>query len=77
MQARRAHPARTVVLLPYAQLMPQAARSWARLGEMDRAARALQAARSTSEGVEHSRYQAKLESLRRHGSQTLQARRSG
>ena len=53
------------------------ARSWARLGEMDRAARALQAARSTSEGVEHSRYQAKLESLRRHGSQTLQAKRSG
>ena len=31
MQARGAHPARTVVLLPYAQLMPQAARSWARL----------------------------------------------
>lgn len=31
MQARGAHPARTVVLLPYAQLMPQAARWWARL----------------------------------------------
>ena len=31
MQARGAHPARTVVLLPYAQLMPQAARIWARL----------------------------------------------
>lgn len=31
MQARQAHPARTVVLLPYAQLMPQAARHWARL----------------------------------------------
>ena len=31
MQSRRAHPARTVVLLPYAQLMPQAARHWARL----------------------------------------------
>lgn len=31
MQARGAHPARTVVLLPYAQLMPQAARNWARL----------------------------------------------
>lgn len=30
MQARGAHPARTVVLLPYAQLMPQAARMWAR-----------------------------------------------
>ncbi len=30
MRARRAHPARTVVLLPYAQLMPQAARLWAR-----------------------------------------------
>lgn len=31
MQSRGAHPARTVVLLPYAQLMPQAARHWARL----------------------------------------------
>ncbi len=31
MHARGAHPARTVVLLPYAQLMPQAARLWARL----------------------------------------------
>jgi ATP-dependent helicase/nuclease subunit B len=31
MRARSAHPARTVVLLPYAQLMPQAARMWARL----------------------------------------------
>lgn len=31
MRARSAHPARTVVLLPYAQLMPQAARLWARL----------------------------------------------
>ena len=31
MRARGAHPARTVVLLPYAQLMPQAARLWARL----------------------------------------------
>ncbi|MDZ4075506.1 MAG: PD-(D/E)XK nuclease family protein, partial [Hylemonella sp.] len=31
MRARAAHPARTVVLLPYAQLMPQAARLWARL----------------------------------------------
>lgn len=31
MRARGAHPARTVVLLPYAQLMPQAARIWARL----------------------------------------------
>ncbi len=31
MQSRRAHAARTVVLLPYAQLMPQAARHWARL----------------------------------------------
>ncbi|MFN4362056.1 MAG: PD-(D/E)XK nuclease family protein [Hylemonella sp.] len=30
MQSRGAHPARTVVLLPYAQLMPQAARHWAR-----------------------------------------------
>lgn len=30
MHARGAHPARTVVLLPYAQLMPQAARWWAR-----------------------------------------------
>ena len=30
MQARGAHPARTVVLLPYAQLMPHAARLWAR-----------------------------------------------
>lgn len=29
MRARNAHPARTVVLLPYAQLMPQAARLWA------------------------------------------------
>lgn len=29
MHARGAHPARTVVLLPYAQLMPQAARLWA------------------------------------------------
>ena len=29
MQAAHAHPARTVVLLPYAQLMPQAARMWA------------------------------------------------
>lgn len=29
MQARQAHPARTVVLLPYAQLMPLAARLWA------------------------------------------------
>jgi ATP-dependent helicase/nuclease subunit B len=29
MQARQAHPARTVVLLPYAQLMPQATRLWA------------------------------------------------
>lgn len=31
MRSREAHPARTVVLLPYAQLMPQAARCWARL----------------------------------------------
>lgn len=31
MRTRAAHPARTVVLLPYAQLMPQAARHWARL----------------------------------------------
>lgn len=31
MRARGAHPARVVVLLPYAQLMPQAARAWARL----------------------------------------------
>jgi ATP-dependent helicase/nuclease subunit B len=31
MRARGAHPAHTVVLLPYAQLMPQAARVWARL----------------------------------------------
>lgn len=31
MRARSAHPARTVVLLPYAQLMPQAARMWARV----------------------------------------------
>ncbi|MFN7445232.1 MAG: PD-(D/E)XK nuclease family protein [Curvibacter sp.] len=31
MRALRAHPARTVVLLPYAQLMPVAARQWARL----------------------------------------------
>lgn len=31
MHARSAHPARTVVLLPYAQLMPEAARLWARL----------------------------------------------
>lgn len=31
MRARGAHPARTVVLLPYAQLMPLAARLWARL----------------------------------------------
>ena len=30
MAARGAHPARTVVLLPYAQLMPQLARLWAR-----------------------------------------------
>jgi len=30
LQARGAHPARTVVLLPYAQLMPQAAHWWAR-----------------------------------------------
>ncbi len=30
MRARSAHPARTVVLLPYAQLMPQATRLWAR-----------------------------------------------
>lgn len=29
MQSRGAHPARTVVVLPYAQLMPQAARLWA------------------------------------------------
>lgn len=29
MQSRQAHPARTVVLLPYAQLMPVAARLWA------------------------------------------------
>ncbi len=29
MRARGAHPARTVVLLPYAQLMPEAARQWA------------------------------------------------
>ena len=29
MRARGAHPARTVVLLPYAQLMPQATRLWA------------------------------------------------
>ncbi|MDP3699578.1 MAG: PD-(D/E)XK nuclease family protein [Hylemonella sp.] len=29
MRARGAHPARTVVLLPFAQLMPQAARLWA------------------------------------------------
>ena len=29
MQSRQAHPARTVVLLPYAQLMPLAARLWA------------------------------------------------
>ncbi|MEK9803720.1 MAG: PD-(D/E)XK nuclease family protein, partial [Curvibacter sp.] len=30
MRSRGAHAARTVVLLPYAQLMPQAARAWAR-----------------------------------------------
>ena len=30
MQAAGAHPSRTVVLLPYAQLMPQAARMWAK-----------------------------------------------
>lgn len=55
------------------------ARAWAQLGRMDRAARALQAARSTSEGAEQSRYQAKLESLRHRGDSTtrLQARRSG
>lgn len=29
MEERQAHPARTVVLLPYAQLMPEAARRWA------------------------------------------------
>ena len=29
MQSRGAHPARTVVLLPYAQLMPLARRMWA------------------------------------------------
>ena len=31
MQARQAHPARTLVLLPYAQLLPLATRLWARL----------------------------------------------
>jgi hypothetical protein len=31
MRARDAHPARTVVLLPYAQLMPLAARLWAQV----------------------------------------------
>ena len=29
--SRKAHAARTVVLLPYAQLMPLARRAWARL----------------------------------------------
>ena len=31
LQARQAHPARTVVILPYAQLLPLAVRLWARL----------------------------------------------
>ncbi len=31
LQARQAHPARTLVLLPYAQLLPLASRLWARL----------------------------------------------
>jgi ATP-dependent helicase/nuclease subunit B len=31
LQSRSAHPARTVVLVPYAQLMPRAARAWARV----------------------------------------------
>lgn len=31
LEARSAHPARTVVLVPYAQLMPRAARAWARV----------------------------------------------
>ncbi len=31
LQSRSAHPARTVVLVPYAQLMPKAARAWARV----------------------------------------------
>ena len=31
LQARQAHPARTLVLLPYAQLLPLANRLWARL----------------------------------------------
>ncbi|SDD59964.1 tetratricopeptide repeat protein [Aquimonas voraii] len=55
------------------------ARAWAQLGRVDRAARALEAARSTSEGAEHTRYQAKLEGLRQrgHGTVSLQARRSG
>jgi ATP-dependent helicase/nuclease subunit B len=30
LQARQAHPARSVVLVPYAQLMPQARKAWAR-----------------------------------------------
>lgn len=33
MQARQAHPARTMVLLPYAQLIPLAARLWAQAQE--------------------------------------------
>ncbi|MGE0329558.1 MAG: PD-(D/E)XK nuclease family protein [Ramlibacter sp.] len=31
LDSRAAHPARTVVLVPYAQLMPRAARAWARV----------------------------------------------
>jgi len=31
LETRGAHPARTVVLVPYAQLMPRAARAWARV----------------------------------------------
>lgn len=31
MHARKAHPARTVVVVPYAQLMPEATRQWGRL----------------------------------------------
>lgn len=31
LQSRDVHPARTVVLVPYAQLMPRAARAWARV----------------------------------------------
>ncbi|MBP6404337.1 MAG: PD-(D/E)XK nuclease family protein [Proteobacteria bacterium] len=31
LDSRAAHPARTVVLVPYAQLMPKAARAWARV----------------------------------------------